>query len=129
MSVIAVADGDEALARAAADELGDWVWENRERWHTPPMSVREALAAGETVGRYPILLADQTDNTGGGAPGDSTEVLRTFLEMGLRDALILYMVDLESIALAAGSRSWRQISLAPRRKVRSAARTAGRVRS
>ncbi|HVX62488.1 MAG TPA: M81 family metallopeptidase [Pirellulales bacterium] len=111
VSVIAVADGDETLARAAADELGDWVWEHRERWHTPPMSVREALAAGEQAGRYPILLADQTDNTGGGAPGDSTEVLRTFLEMGLRDALILYMVDLESIALAQAAGVGAKISL------------------
>jgi microcystin degradation protein MlrC len=107
-SVIAVADRDAALARAAADELGDWIWEQRQRWYHPPMTVREALAAGETAGRYPILLADHTDNTGGGAPGDSTEVLRTFLELGLNDALLLYLVDHEAIALAhragAGSR-------------------------
>lgn len=111
VSVIAVADGDEARARAAADELGDWIWEHRERWHRPPMSVREALAAGEQLGRYPILLADQTDNTGGGAPGDSTEVLRTFLELGLRDALILYMVDLEAIELAKAAGVGAKISL------------------
>src|SRR5207249_2353083 len=38
------------------------------------------------------------------APGDSTEVLRTFLELKLRDALILYLVDPESVqqAQAAG---------------------------
>jgi microcystin degradation protein MlrC len=92
-SVTVVADRDESLARRTADELGDWIWENRDRWHTPPMSVREALAEGERLGRYPILLADHGDNTGGGAPGDSTEILRTFLELGLRDALLLYMVD------------------------------------
>jgi microcystin degradation protein MlrC len=111
VSVIAVADGDEARARSAADELGDWIWEHRERWHTPPMSVREALAAGEKAGRYPILLADQTDNTGGGAPGDSTEVLRTFLDLGLRDALILYMVDREAIELAKAAGSGGRVSL------------------
>ena len=100
VSVIAVADGDESLARQAADELGDWVWQNRQRWQHPLVSVRDALAAGEKAGKYPIILADHTDNTGGGAPGDSTEVLRTFLELGLKDALILYMVDTESIAQA-----------------------------
>ena len=107
-SVIAVADGDQALARAAADELGDWIWQNRQRWYHPLMTVREALAAGERHGRYPILLADHADNTGGGAPGDSTEVLRTFLEMKLKDALLLYLVDHEAIEAAhragAGSR-------------------------
>lgn len=94
-SVIAVADGDVQLARKVADEIGDWVWERRERWHRQPLSVREALDLGEKQGRYPIMLADMADNTGGGAPGDSTEVLRVFLERGLHDALILYVVDPE----------------------------------
>jgi microcystin degradation protein MlrC len=99
-SVIVVADRNRNLARAAADELGDWIWENRERWYHPPMTTREALAAGERTGRYPILLADHADNTGGGAPGDSTEVLRTFLELGLNDALLLYLVDREAVRAA-----------------------------
>jgi microcystin degradation protein MlrC len=99
-SVIAVADGDAALARAAADELGDWIWDHRERWHHSPILARDALAAGEQAGRYPIILADHGDNTGGGAPGDSTEVLRTFIDLGLRDAVLLYMVD-PQVALQA----------------------------
>ncbi|MDG2390355.1 MAG: M81 family metallopeptidase [Planctomycetaceae bacterium] len=94
-SVIAVTDDDQQLAQQLADELGGWIWENRQRWYSPPLSIRDALADGEKVGRYPIILADHADNTGGGSPGDSTEVLRTFLEMGLQDALLLYMVDEE----------------------------------
>ncbi|MBI5758372.1 MAG: M81 family metallopeptidase [Planctomycetales bacterium] len=94
-SVIVVADGDTALAERTANELGDWVWSRRERWFREPPSVREALAAGEREGRYPIMLADMADNTGGGASGDSTEVLRTFLNLNLRDALVLYLVDPE----------------------------------
>jgi microcystin degradation protein MlrC len=45
------------------------------------------------------------DNTGGGAPGDSTEVLRTFVERDLKDALLLYLVDPEAArqAHAAGA--------------------------
>ena len=94
-SLIVVADGDQQLAQSAADELAGWIWENRNRWYAPPVTVREALAAGEQTGKYPIILADHSDNTGGGSPGDSTEVLRTFLDMGLTDALLLYMVDSE----------------------------------
>jgi microcystin degradation protein MlrC len=103
-SVIAVADGDSALARATADEVGDWVWERRERWQRRPLTVAEALALGEREGRWPIFLADMADNTGGGAPGDSTEVLRTFVERDLKDALLLYLVDPEAVrqAHAAG---------------------------
>ena len=99
-SVIAVTENNPDLARSLADELGDWIWQHRQRWYHPPVSVKEALAAGEKVGKYPIILADHTDNTGGGAPGDSTEVLRTFLEMKLQDALILYIVDTETVAAA-----------------------------
>lgn len=94
-SVIVVADGDESLAQATAEELGSWIWDNRERWHTPPKSVRDAIREGEQLGRFPIVLADHADNTGGGSPGDSTEILRTFLELGLTDALLLYIVDPE----------------------------------
>jgi len=57
------------------------------------VAVRDALRQGEAAGRYPIILADHADNTGGGAAGDSTEVLRTFIELGLQDAVILYIVD------------------------------------
>lgn len=92
-SVLAVADGDRDLAQRAADELGDWLWENRERWYVPAPSIREALADGEKGGRYPIFFADHADNTGGGSPGDSTEILQAFLDLNLQDALLLYLVD------------------------------------
>lgn len=94
-SVIVVADGDAKLARATADEIGDWIWQRRERWFRKPLTVSEALDDGTKQGRFPVILADMADNTGGGAGGDSTEVLRTFIERDLPDALILYLVDPE----------------------------------
>lgn len=95
-SVIVVADGSEELARATADEIGDWVWERRARWYRRPLTVGEALDLGEGAASYPVFLADMADNTGGGAPGDSTEVLRAFVDRDLRDALVLYLVDPET---------------------------------
>jgi len=92
-SVMVVADGDQTLAQQTADELGAWIWERREQWHAPPLPVRDALRRGEEAGNFPIMVADHADNTGGGSPGDSTEVLQTFLDDDLQDALILYMVD------------------------------------
>jgi microcystin degradation protein MlrC len=64
------------------------------------VSVRAAIATGQAAGKYPIFLADHADNTGGGAPGDSTEILSTFRELKLRDAILLYLVDPE-VAMAA----------------------------
>ncbi len=100
-----------SLAQATANELGDWIWAERERWYTPPMSVHDAITAGEKLGRHPIILADHGDNTGGGAPGDSTEVLRTMLELRLRDAVLLYMVDLEVVAAAHAAGVGRRIAV------------------
>jgi microcystin degradation protein MlrC len=103
-SVIVVADGDQGLADKTAAELAAWIWERRKRWHRAPLKVADALQQAERIGKYPIILADQADNTGGGAAGDSTEILRTFLERKLRDAAILYIVDPEvaEMAYAAG---------------------------
>ena len=94
-AVIVVADGDRVLAQQTADEIGDWIWTRRTRWYKTPPTVCEAITEGQKIGRFPIMLADMADNTGGGAPGDSTEVLRTFVEQDLPDALVLYLVDVE----------------------------------
>ncbi len=109
-SVIVVADGDRTLAQKTADELADWIWQRRETWYRPPLTTREALDAGHQLGRFPIILADQADNTGGGAPGDSTEVLQTFLELGLQDALVLYIVDPEVAEQAHAAGAGKRIS-------------------
>lgn len=112
-SVIVVTDNDRKLAQSTADELGAWIWEHRERWYARPLPVREAIAAGEKLGKYPVVLADEADNTGGGTPGDSTEVLRTFLDLKLNDAVVLYIVDPEVAqqAHAAGAGATVAVSL------------------
>jgi microcystin degradation protein MlrC len=99
-SVFVVADNDRRLAQETAAELGEWIWNERQRWYQPPTSIRDGIAAGQAIGKFPIMLGDYNDNTGGGAPGDSTAVLRTMIEMKLPDALLLYLVDLPAIEQA-----------------------------
>ena len=97
-SVTVVTEDDRDLAQSCADELGDWLFARRADWHGPMPSTREALQAAEAEGRYPAIFADRMDNTGGGSPGDSTGMLRTFVEAGLEDACLLYIVDPEAVA-------------------------------
>lgn len=99
-STVVVTNGDLPSAQQQADRLAAWAWENREKWVCDSISAAEGLDAGERTGKYPVILADQSDNTGGGAPGDSTEVLRLFVERGLEDAAVLYMVDPTAAAAA-----------------------------
>ena len=112
-SLIVVADGDQELAERTATELSDWVYARRETWYRQPLTTRQALEAGAIAGRFPIMLADMADNTGGGAAGDSVEVLQTFLDLKLDDALLLYMVDPEVAhqAHAAGVGQRIQVSI------------------
>jgi microcystin degradation protein MlrC len=84
MSCIAIHDGDEVEAHAAAQELAGHVWKHRAGLQARERSVHEALdlAAREPSG--PVVLLDVGDNIGGGAPGDSTVILRAALNSGSR---------------------------------------------
>lgn len=97
-SVYVATDNDPALAQSCADELAAWLWERRADWQAPMPSTAEALQAADKQGHYPVVLADRNDNTGGGSPGDSTGLLRTFLDADLQDACVLYIVDPEAVA-------------------------------
>ena len=92
-SVYIVTDNDQALAQSHADQLGDWIYARRESWQLELHSARDALEKAQAAGHYPIVVADMRDNTGGGSAGDSTGVLRTFIDLKLQDACILYVVD------------------------------------
>lgn len=95
-SVYVVTDNDRAAAQRYADELGKWCYERRADWHFYMPPTREALAQAQAAGRFPVVFADMRDNTGGGSPGDSTGMLRAFVEAGLRDACILNITDPEA---------------------------------
>jgi len=97
-SVYVVTDNDEAAAQRYADNLAAWIYERRESWQGSMPSTQAALRDAEAAGRYPIVLADRNDNTGGGAPGDSTGLLRTFVEAKLEAACVLYLVDPAAVA-------------------------------
>ena len=96
-SVSIVTDNDQALAQRYADALGAWLYARKEQWHFRMPSTREALAEAEAAGRFPVIFADRNDNTGGAAPGDSVGMLKTFLDAGLSDACVLYIVDAEAV--------------------------------
>ena len=98
--VVVTTDDDTATAAAHAESLASWIWEQRADLLQPPLRPAAALEAADAVGRYPVVLADQADNTGGGAPGDSTELLRLFIERNLDPSLVLYLVDPEAAAIA-----------------------------
>jgi microcystin degradation protein MlrC len=78
---LAIADGDRNKAQEVARRFAQKFWEIREDAHIPFATIDEAIdAALADPGEGPIVLADVSDNAGGGAPGDSTFLLRRLLE-------------------------------------------------
>lgn len=84
---LVVSDGNRELARQTALNLACELWSMREQTAYRGISIDAAfdiMLAEDGL----TVIADSADNTGGGAPGDSTFVLRRAIERGLRDVAI-----------------------------------------
>jgi microcystin degradation protein MlrC len=86
--VLAVTNGDEAVARDVARRFGERFFALRDQVSERGLSMDEALDRALAGPSGLIVIADKADNTGGGAPGDSTFMARRVVERGLRDVAI-----------------------------------------
>jgi len=83
--MLVIADGDEAKAAALAQQLGDEIWQMRHETAPVMLPYEDALDQAAAAPAGPIVIADVADNAGGGAPSDSTFILRAILDKGLTD--------------------------------------------
>jgi microcystin degradation protein MlrC len=93
LGVYVVTDGAPDLAESLAEELSRTAWAHRREFVHQGLPVRDAVARGLAADGRPIVLADMADNTGGGAAGDGTEVLRELLRVGARSAVVACLWD------------------------------------
>ena len=77
--VLVIADGDAKQAAAVAKSLGNELFTLRGKTWTHGLPLAEAIGIAAAVDG-PVVLADSPDNPGGGAPGDSTFVLKALLD-------------------------------------------------
>ena len=110
-SVVVVADGDHGLAQREADAFGAWIYGRRAEFQGAPDAWEDVLTQGRAAGRWPVVIADQQDNPGGGPPGDSIGIIRAFLDARLEDAVILAIWDPESAAAAHAAGQGAELSL------------------
>jgi len=92
-----VTDNDPAGAQALAERLGREFWDLREATRPPVVEVDVALDSVLAMRQGTAVLADVADNAGGGAPGDSTFILRRMLERGIGNAAVGMFWDLGAI--------------------------------
>lgn len=88
MRMLAIADSNADKAAQVAEEFGRKLWDARDRIKKNFPSLTEALDTVQASNESGFVLADYADNAGGGAPSDSTFVLREVLDRDMRDVAL-----------------------------------------
>jgi microcystin degradation protein MlrC len=112
LSIYVATDADQALADALADELAAAAWALRREFLHTALPVRDAVARALALDGRPVVLADIADNTGGGAAGDTTGILRELLRVGARSATVACLWDPAAARACAEAGVGASVSLA-----------------
>lgn len=100
MDIIVTTDSDKKLAEEKARMISDYTWSIRRHFLAEVVPVREAVKHAIEAEEGPIVLADQADNPGGGAPADGTAILRELIRQKASNAVICIIRDPEAVAKA-----------------------------
>ena len=77
--VLVVADGNKAKADALATSLGEEMVSMRGKTMPEFFETSSGVAAGLAFNAAPVVIAEPSDNAGGGAPSDNTSILRELI--------------------------------------------------
>jgi microcystin degradation protein MlrC len=101
-SIVITGDGNEARCREIADDLYQMIWDTRYETTNVLLTPEEAMqhiAVAAPSGK-PFVVADLSDNPGGGGYGDGPELLRAMISARLENATFAMLTDPETVALA-----------------------------
>lgn len=98
MSFVVTADGDPELARQYAAELARMAIDRKATFDISYVEPREAVIEALARPDGPVILAEGSDNVGGGAPGDATHVLTHLKFVSQRALIVLH--DSEAVEAA-----------------------------
>ena len=100
VTVLVTANGDEELAERRADELAGWVWELRDELQPKLTTIEEAMRFSREESEGLVILADGSDNPGGGAPCDGTVALSAMIAADFQGGVVGVLFDPETAARA-----------------------------
>lgn len=100
VAVLAVADGDAELAQRTADDLGGQIFAARKQLRRNFYSPQEAVTKALRADRFPVVLADVSDNPGSGGSADATGLLRELIEKDAQNVAVAVIFDPETVQLA-----------------------------
>jgi microcystin degradation protein MlrC len=97
--ILVVADGDKAKADALATKLGEEFVSMRGKTMPEFFTVEEGVRIAMDAPEGPIVVAEPSDNAGGGAPSDNTSILRELIARGAQSAAVGPIWDPVAVAL------------------------------
>ena len=100
VSILVATDGDASLAESKAQAFADEVWQQRKAFDINLTPVRDVLRYVREEATGLVVLADGSDNPGGGGPSDGTVILQALLDDGTEDAVVGVLCDPETVAQA-----------------------------
>jgi microcystin degradation protein MlrC len=86
--VLVVTDNAKAKGDVLARELAEEVRGKRGTWYAERLTLDAAIDAAYAAPKGPVVVADSSDNAGGGAASDNTNIIRRLLERGVTDAAV-----------------------------------------
>lgn len=92
-AVVVVNNGDERTADRAAAQLAQKFWDIRRKFEPHLIPAEEAIAQALRTKGGPVVLAESSDSTGSGSPGDSTGVLKHLVRAPLTGPAAIFLVD------------------------------------
>ena len=94
-STIVISDDNPDRALREARKLAAGFWARRREFLVETVSVAEAVRRGRAIDGKPIILLDTADTTGGGAAGDSIDLVTGLLAGGVTESSLAMVVDPE----------------------------------
>jgi microcystin degradation protein MlrC len=99
-AVIVTTNGEPEMARRIAAEMATTMWEMREQFREEFPNPATAVAQALSHAASPVVIAEISDNSGGGAPGDGTYLLRALLAANAPNTAFGFITD-AAVARAA----------------------------
>ena len=99
MAVVAVTEGDLEYAQKIADTIGTRIREKKEQLvrHFPSLDEALDMIDEPHTEPGPLVIADASDNPGGGGLCDTTHILRAILERGITGVAMALIRDPQSV--------------------------------
>ena len=101
MSVVVVADGNQALADRTAQWGADFLWSRRSEFIFRQEPLSTSIARAARLSNGPVILLDHGDNCMSGGTCDTVDVLRAALDAGFEGILVGPTCDPQAVAQMA----------------------------